>query len=170
MTLSNSPANAAKRDKALRTSHFIVSAVILCVAAQLWLSGEGSNALGFLLAALSLLLTSFGTLNMSHLSDAARKGLIILSLVVAGLGAFTFIEGLREAEQHGPGIYDVQYKFNAVQYGVTGVSDMPCTLNSEANPPVVTCEVAVAPLKAAPVEKVESQPAAAPAPAPEASK
>lgn len=165
MTLLNSPAESAndsKRDKVLRNSHFVVSAVILCVAAQVWIGGEGNAALGFLLAALSLLLTSFGALNMSHLSSTARKGLIILSLVVAGLGVFTFIEGLREAAQHGPRIYDVQYKFNAVQYKVKGISDMPCTQENTSNPAEVTCAVEVTPLNSAPVATNEAQPADAP--------
>ncbi|MFO6998104.1 hypothetical protein P3D53_28065, partial [Pseudomonas aeruginosa] len=81
MTTPSSPApsaNDSKRDKVLRNTHFVVSAVILGVAGQVWINGDGNYALGFMLAALSLLLTSFGALNLTGLTDNARKGVIIL--------------------------------------------------------------------------------------------
>ncbi|WP_121498331.1 hypothetical protein [Pseudomonas aeruginosa] len=147
MTTPSSPApsaNESKRDKVLRNTHFVVSAVILGVAGQVWINGDGNYALSFMLAALSLLLTSFGALNLSGLTDNARKGVIILSLVVAGLGAFAFIEGMREADEHGPRIYDVRYEFTAAKFKVEGISDTPCVQESDDSP--VTCTLVVTPL------------------------
>ncbi|MEX6780168.1 hypothetical protein [Pseudomonas aeruginosa] len=162
MTTPSSPApsaNETKRDKVLRNTHFVVSAVILGVAGQVWINGDGNYALGFMLAALSLLLTSFGALNLSGLTDNARKGVIILSLVVAGLGVFTFIEGLREAEQHGPRIYDVRYEFTAAQFKVEGISDTPCVQESGNPEAPVTCTVVVTPLSDEQTAGEKDQPA-----------
>jgi hypothetical protein len=142
------PGKETKLDKSLRNTHFVVSAVILGVAGQLWINGDGVPALGFMLAALSLMLTSFGALNLTDLPVAARRGIIILSLVVASLGAYTFVEGLREAELNGPGIYDVTFDFSAVKYQVEGISPMPCTPQNKADPLQVTCIVIVTPLAA----------------------
>ena len=163
MTTPSSPAPAAndsKRDKVLRNTHFVVSAVILGVAGQVWINGDGNYALGFMLAALSLLLTSFGALNLTGLTDNARKGVIILSLVVAGLGVFTFIEGLREAEQHGPRIYDVRYEFTAAKFKVEGISDTPCVQESGSADAPVTCTLVVTPLSS---EEAAGEKAQAPA-------
>lgn len=45
MTTPSSPApsaNDSKRDKVLRNTHFVVSAVILGVAGQVWINGDGN--------------------------------------------------------------------------------------------------------------------------------
>lgn len=161
MTTRSSPASSAKdskRDKYLRNTHFVFSAVILGVAGQVWIKGDGNYGLGFMLAALSLLLTSFGALNQDGLTENARKGVIILSLVVAGLGAFAFIEGLREADQHGPRIYDVRYEFTAAKFKIEGISNMPCVQESDDAP--VTCTVVVTPLSDEQATDDQEQPAA----------
>jgi hypothetical protein len=132
-----------KLNKVLRNIHFLVSALIVGVAFQAWGQSDSSIALGFVLASLSLLLTSFGAL---YLSAAAQKAVIIISLIVAAAGAYTFVDSMKAAALAGPGIYQTKFDFRAIQYKVSGISDTPCTQADSANPLLVVCDLNVSPL------------------------
>ena len=104
---------------------------------------DQETSIGFLLAAFSLLLNGFAIL---YPGKFAQKALLVISLVLCSAGAFTFVQSLKAAKAGGPRLYDVTFTFNAVQYSVTGLSDMPCTQRDPNHPQAVICAVRVEPV------------------------
>ncbi|PWD02049.1 hypothetical protein [Pseudomonas amygdali] len=142
-TTASDIGTGGKLNKALRNTHFLVAAVVLGLAFQVWSKHEATMAFGFALCAASLLLTSLGAL---HLSDKYQKAVIVISLVVAAAGAFTFWKGIEQEALGGPRVNNLTFEFRAAGFDVQPVSNQPCTPQSQTNPLSYTCDVKVAPL------------------------
>lgn len=130
-------------NRKLITFHLVVSVAIGIIAyAQ---AGKYETGLfwGAILAIYSLLLTSFGSLT---LKPAQQKAIVIFGLVVAGAGAFMYVEGLKATKEAGPNIDKVVFDFRAAQYKIEPLNQTPCAPAGDGNPLHYTCDVVVTPL------------------------
>jgi len=85
----------SKLNTILIYAHFVAAIIVFAVGAFMWTSERYENSdsiLAFLLIALSLLLTSFSALKLR--SELQKQVLIVVSIVVAGLGAYFHVVGL----------------------------------------------------------------------------
>lgn len=139
-------------NKWLRFTHLIVAVIVLVVAIQSYLTSNSEFAIAYLLTAAGLMLTSFGAL---HLSKAGQKIVIVASLVVAGAGAYSFVQAAKSAAEAGPAIHSVVIDFRANQYDVLPINKSACAPKGDGNPLHYTCDVKVLPLPPAPANQVE---------------
>lgn len=152
MTTANQPLQKqeTKLNKALRIIHLIVAALVVLVAVKISQQGDSAFATGFLLSAFGLMLTSLGAL---HLTNRAQKVVIVISLLVAAAGAFSFVQAFKSAAQDGPLLHKVIIDFRATQYDVLPINNAACAPKGDGNPLHYTCDVKVLPLPPAPISQ-----------------
>lgn len=143
-TDSNAPQNTpGQPTDAFKKWYLLAAVAVVAISYYVMKQVDQETSIGFLLAAFSLLLNGFAIL---YPGKFAQKALLVISLVLCSAGAFTFVQSLKAAKAGGPRLYDVTFTFNAVQYSVTGLSDMPCTQSDPNHPQAVICAVRVEPL------------------------
>lgn len=155
---SNDP-QPGKLNKWLAKIHFVLVLAIVGFAFYLYNKSGSDLSLGFALTAASIALTSLGAL---HLSNAGQKAVIIVSMLVAVGGVWTFTSALKSASESGPTIDKVSFEFSANPYSVEGIGATPCKPKDPANPLHYTCDVKIAPLASTPpaAQEPSSPPAA----------
>lgn len=138
------PAKAgSKLTKILIYMQFVFAMFVFAVGAYMETSKEfenSHNTLPFLLVALGLLLAS---LSAFKLSENQQRALTLVSVLVAGLGAYFHVVGLKQQGEDGPRVNTVAFQFTAPGYDVQPATGQPCTLEDNG----YTCYVKVTPLK-----------------------
>ena len=140
-------------NKWLRFTHLIVAVIVVVVAFQSYQKSNSEFTFAYLLTAAGLLLTSLGAL---HLRKAGQRIVIVASLVVAGAGAYSFVQAAKSAADAGPRLNSVVIDFRATQYDVLPINKSACAPKGDGNPLHYTCDVKVLPLPA-PAGQVESK-------------
>jgi len=138
-------ATKSKLSKILSIAHLLVMFGVFIVAISVYVRYGSLTAIGFVLSALSLLITSYGAIEQS---DRAKKSTTVVSLVVAIAGAAMFYYAFEQAASDGPGVNTVTFSFSAKDFDVqqASASNQPCVPQSATSAPNYTCYLKVQPL------------------------
>lgn len=138
-------ATKSKLSMGLSIANLLVMVAVLIVAISVYAKYGSLTAIGFVLSAFSLLITSLGAIEQS---DRVKEITTVFSLVVAILGAAMFYYAFDQAASDGPGVNTVTFSFSAPGFDVqqASASAQPCVPQSATSAPNYTCYLKVQPL------------------------